>query len=321
MTSISKHEGSSNEVKKVNKGDMISSLPDCLLVHILSFLPTKYAVGTSILSSRWKHLWASVPTLDFDVNLRFKPVQSFLASSSNFMNFVDRVLLHHDLSCIQKFCLCTHSIDTYIGESRIYTWISEAIERGVQELDIEFDQDTYDINLPLNLFTCPTLVSLELRDRISFNVPRSVHFESLKVLHVSISYPDNDLTQYLFCNCPVLEDLLIEGEVESNEELLFDVSTPSLTRFELDLEANISDDCANKIVVNAPILEYLTLEDDYLPCYVLENLNSLVIAIVHVGDCCIKTKATKQHADRVLAILRGIIGYIFWCVYIYIYMT
>ncbi|XP_028092693.1 putative F-box protein At3g58960 [Camellia sinensis] len=39
---------------------------DLVLAHILSFLPTKYAVATSTLSPRWKHIWTSVPYLEFN---------------------------------------------------------------------------------------------------------------------------------------------------------------------------------------------------------------------------------------------------------------
>ncbi|XP_059623844.1 F-box/LRR-repeat protein At4g14103-like isoform X2 [Cornus florida] len=301
MASMSNHEGSSKKMRKIlKKVDRISSLPDSLLVHILSFLPTIDAVGTSILSSRWKHLWACVPTLDFDVNLPFGEPYSD-------MNFVDRVLFNHELSCIQKFRLnCIEENDL----SRVYTWISVAINRGVQELEIVINQGEWDFRCPLSLFTCPTLVVLKLGFLVSLStVPRSVHFKSLKVLHVSFNFPDNGLMQNLFWNCPVLEDLLIEGLVHSYDELSFDLSTRApLKRCKLDLGSNQVDATSkyisNEIVINSPGLECLTLHEDYLPCYVLENLTSLVKADVDVGHCCIKTKSTEQHADRVLVLLR-----------------
>ncbi|XP_059623821.1 putative F-box/FBD/LRR-repeat protein At5g22670 isoform X2 [Cornus florida] len=301
MASILNQEGSSKKVQKIlKKVDRISSLPDSLLVHILSFLPTKYSVRASILSSRWKHLWASVPTLDFDVDLPFGEPYSD-------MNFVDRVLLNHELSCIQKFRLnCKEENDL----SRVYTWIGVAIKRGVQELEIDINQGEWDFSCPLSLFTCPTLVVLKLRYGLTLStVPRSVHFKSLRVLHVSFNFPDNGLTQNLFWNCPVLEDLLIEGNGHSNEEVNFDLSTPAplkSCKLDLDLVEGIFEYNGNETVINAPTLEYLTLQEDYLPYYVLENLVSLVKADINVGHCCIKTKSTKQHADRVLVILREI---------------
>ena len=46
--------------------DRLSSLPDCLLHTIMSFLKARQAVQTCVLSTRWRHLWRSVPCLDID---------------------------------------------------------------------------------------------------------------------------------------------------------------------------------------------------------------------------------------------------------------
>ncbi|XP_066338367.1 MEIOTIC F-BOX protein MOF-like [Miscanthus floridulus] len=46
--------------------DRLSSLPDCLLHTIMSFLKARQAVQACVLSTRWRHLWRSVPCLDID---------------------------------------------------------------------------------------------------------------------------------------------------------------------------------------------------------------------------------------------------------------
>lgn len=83
-----------------NGQDRISGLPDEVLWHILSFLPTKYVVRTCILSTRWKNKWASAPYLDFDLGER-----SDFRSAVELLTFVDRVLFFRHSSNIQKFRL------------------------------------------------------------------------------------------------------------------------------------------------------------------------------------------------------------------------
>ena len=46
--------------------DRLSDLPDCVILHILSFLNSKHAIQTCILSKRLKPLWKRIPTLILD---------------------------------------------------------------------------------------------------------------------------------------------------------------------------------------------------------------------------------------------------------------
>ena len=67
-------------------GDRLSSLPDCLIHHIMSFMKARQVVQTCVLSTRWKHLWRSVPCLDIDQE-EFKATDSNSRSSETWEKF------------------------------------------------------------------------------------------------------------------------------------------------------------------------------------------------------------------------------------------
>ena len=47
-------------------GDHLSDLPDVLLHAIMSFLPARQVVQTTVLSRRWRDLWRSATCLNID---------------------------------------------------------------------------------------------------------------------------------------------------------------------------------------------------------------------------------------------------------------
>jgi hypothetical protein len=57
--------------------DRISDLPDPILCDILYSFPTEFAATTSVLSKRWRDLWLSVLSLDFDSRNTSKLLRSF----------------------------------------------------------------------------------------------------------------------------------------------------------------------------------------------------------------------------------------------------
>uniref|UniRef100_A0A803R4K9 F-box domain-containing protein n=1 Tax=Cannabis sativa TaxID=3483 RepID=A0A803R4K9_CANSA len=54
-----KTTSSSSSMVAGDDDDRISKLPDSVIIHILSFLPTEDVVQTCILSKRWKLIWLS----------------------------------------------------------------------------------------------------------------------------------------------------------------------------------------------------------------------------------------------------------------------
>lgn len=120
--------------------------------------------------------------------------------------FVDTVLLHGNGACIRKFRLkCnSHQLD-----SAVDSWICTVLELNVQELDLYFDME-YPIGLPPKFLFSRTLV-LKLYFSIFLDVPSSIWFPSLKVLHLrSVVFSTDDSTQRLLSSCSVLEQLVIE---------------------------------------------------------------------------------------------------------------
>ncbi|KAM7504148.1 hypothetical protein LguiB_003052 [Lonicera macranthoides] len=279
--------------------DRISNLPDSILCHILSFLPTKYAVGTSILSARWRYLWASLPNLDFDDTLYFDRSKARgytrIDVDPTFMNFVDRVLLLSDAPCLQSFRFVRYAVDDF---SLVDTWICAAVKRNVQKLELRYVIDV-PVKLPSILFTCKTLVVLILERGIFLEPPPSVWLPSLKILHLeTLEYGNEESARKLYAGCPILEELFIERYLFDTRRVI-DVSVPTLKRLKIEFthdgesSDHSDDEHANQevgytLVINCPKLKHLDLEDYVSTDFCVENLSSLSSARLYAGGCIYK---------------------------------
>ncbi|XP_058733920.1 F-box/LRR-repeat protein 13-like [Vicia villosa] len=79
--------------------DRLSDLPDCIVLHILSFLNTKHVVQTCVLSTRWKHLWKHIPSIILHP-LRFTTNNHFVAFVSNILSIRHNSTALHVLDLI-----------------------------------------------------------------------------------------------------------------------------------------------------------------------------------------------------------------------------
>lgn len=166
-------------MKKMEFGggrDVISGLPEDLCCNILSFLPTKEAASTSVLSRKWRHLFVFVPNLHFDESFYLNPVnqkkipttitdliemhnQRMNKISTSFMDFVDRVLALQGNSPLHKFSL---KVEDGVDPARINSWIDNVLDRGVSDLDLDIDLDS-EFVLTSKIFLSKTLVRLSLK--------------------------------------------------------------------------------------------------------------------------------------------------------------
>lgn len=179
--------------------DRISSLPDALLCHILSFLPTIEAVCTSVLSKRWKPLWLFVFTLHFND-------KNYLHNNDTYFRFLESVytvMLRRNLTqTIQRFDL--ECVSSHCKTSTVHTWVMAAIQHKVEHLALTLHST---VHLPCCIVTSTTLVVLKLTG-LTVNSVSSVSFPSLKTLHLTrVRFLEKSYVFEILSACPVLEDL------------------------------------------------------------------------------------------------------------------
>lgn len=255
--------------------DLISSLPDAILCHILSLMPTKYAFRSSILSTRWKSLWTSVPIIDFN---NCRGINKKDESPGGFMDFVDRVLLLHSLPSIDKFilrCGCGNE-----NPYRLNSWICTAIKLHVRQLFLSFTMPT-DVKLPQHLFTSTDLVVLKLSGNLRCRSPFMVSLPCLKVLRlIFLEFLDDGSLRNLISGCPVLEELEIYMSPRDNMNTLCICSSTLKKLFVYNEFNGTSAQCG--VVIKAPSLETLKLRDNVSRVFEVDELPSLVKANFHV---------------------------------------
>ncbi|KAJ4897085.1 F-box/LRR-repeat protein [Raphanus sativus] len=285
--------------------DGIGNLPEEVLCHILSFLTTKEAALTSILSKRWRNLFTLVPNIDIDDSVFLNPEEGKREREGilqSFMDFVDKVLSLQGDSPIVKFSLkCKTGIDT----DRLNRWICNVLRRGVASLDLvlDFDRSDDDLDsdymyfLPRELFVSPKLVELRLRSEFGVDWWRGGSRDTLLPMVKTLCFEStwillcDDLEVFLSA-FPVLEEFHMVGiEWPDSDE---SVSSQSLRK--LTLYAGGFEDWRNpkSISFDTPNLVYLEYSDYVAADYPKVNLPNLAEAVLDL-------KVTGHQIDLIRA--------------------
>ncbi|KAK7291158.1 hypothetical protein RIF29_06082 [Crotalaria pallida] len=205
--------------------DRISCLPGHVIDQILSLLPIREAVRTSILSSKWRYKWAALPNLVFDNQCLPVPYQDHSIIKNKLSRIIDHVLLLHS-GPIKKFKLSHRDL---IGVADIDKWTLHLSRRSIKELVLEIWKGQR-YKIPSSLFSCQSLIHLELFN--CFLKPPSTfrgfrNLKSLDLQHVTLT---QDVFENLISSCPLLERLtLMNFDGFSN----LNIDAPNLQYFDI----------------------------------------------------------------------------------------
>ncbi|KAL6648554.1 hypothetical protein ACP70R_012778 [Stipagrostis hirtigluma subsp. patula] len=229
--------------------DRLSNLPDGVLGHILSFLPTKEAGRTAVLARRWRYMFANVHTMSFEQDrvmhlsddyTFYVDAQERRSLNGNFLDDVCAAVLARRRcgglapnTSLRAFRLFFDDDEGYHGWDgpMVESLINHVLQQSNQELhlDLRFwtgqhcasggDSDDYEYpcreprwfpHLPARLFRCPYLRSLRV-GHCRLTPPETIVLPSLETLHLTdINEPCAPI-QRLISGCPRLADLTLEA--------------------------------------------------------------------------------------------------------------
>ncbi|KAK9085746.1 hypothetical protein Sjap_026157 [Stephania japonica] len=214
--------------------DRLSDLPEPILHHIFSFLPTSQVFFTTYcLSKRWRDFWASHPCLFLNINC--KDAEVFVGKFMSRVGGANR----QDL---QAFCLHWSSY-SYGGLKCVKKWIAVALARNVRELDIYLGHGRSMFTVPAKVFAAASSVkAIKLESRFfgdHFMVPiPMLSSPNLKTLElIKIKLPKGDSKGEVILGCPVLETLIMK-QCYYNHLQVLNLSLNRLKELEIDNTAD-----------------------------------------------------------------------------------
>ncbi|EOA12675.1 hypothetical protein CARUB_v10027829mg, partial [Capsella rubella] len=228
--------------------DKINELPEDLLLHILSFLPTKSVVATSVLSKRWRHVWKMVQNLKFDSE-----------NHNTFTEDVYRLLMLHKAPFLETYHL---EIRNSYDAIDVGILVGVAFARHVRNLVLDLDDlATSAVKFPsvYCIYDNNTLETLKLNNSIILDFPSRVCLNSLRKLQLhSVRFRNEESVRNLLCGCPGLEELVVHERYQTFGKA-FTIEVPSLQRLTIEEDYYFGGG-GGGYVINAPSLKYLNIK-------------------------------------------------------------
>ncbi|KAM0917976.1 hypothetical protein ACQ4PT_009358 [Festuca glaucescens] len=206
--------------------DYISNLPDAILGDIVSLLPTKKAACTQILARRWRPLWRSAPlNIECHGLLRDDGTIDFRGDPGEHLDkaAITRILSTHP-GPVRRLRVPAHHMQPR-HVNALNDWLVSPALNNLQVLEFYHRCDYANLLAvsswpppPASVFQLtPTLhVATFSHCTISDGTARSLHFPNLKMLALEEALLPETTVQSILARCPVLENLLLRGNVGSS---------------------------------------------------------------------------------------------------------
>ncbi|QCD94874.1 hypothetical protein DEO72_LG5g2963 [Vigna unguiculata] len=260
--------------EKEDERDMLSELPDDVLLHIMHFMNTKTAVGTSLLSKRWNNVWKCLTTLCFSLS-DFKTLASY-------DQFVNHIVSQRDTS------IGLHRLDFEacdIKEELLH--LVPPLLHDVPHLSIHLHTrslNMFNYSIPF-LFFSHSLTSLTLsidRSRRIFILPQPIQLPALRTLNltnVGFVVMDSDECVEPFSSCLVLDSLVLEWCYLTNPWKVLSISNPNLSRCTMKRYSF-------RLLLSTPNLTYLAIGKSMFPCEVSSTCDLALLQEADIDITC-----------------------------------
>ncbi|KAF8108000.1 hypothetical protein N665_0115s0015 [Sinapis alba] len=212
------------KIEEIDCKDMISALPEELLVTILLHISIKDAVATMILSKRWRYIWMMLPILDYnetndvdhdhDVVVGDDDDNDDLESKSIWW-FLDKSLKLHKAPVLERLLI---SLGRQCpSDASVGNWVAKAVDRGVIVVKFKLRWSAGPTRLPKSLYTCETLRELTLSNKVLVDFPSFSCLPSLELLELyNVVYKDEASLARFLSSCHVLRYLAVRRKKSDN---------------------------------------------------------------------------------------------------------
>ncbi|GLJ07206.1 hypothetical protein SUGI_0061580 [Cryptomeria japonica] len=254
--------------------DAFYTLPDSLLSFILSKIPIKDAVKSSILSKRWRFLYTQMPELTFSPHLVLGPdcpsLNPLLVSSAE--HIISNILLLHSHN-LEAFHLRNNGFDhnhRRFSRENVCKWVEYASLCNVQHLTLFdhyvpalFDERVDERHCALKetpppaFFSCSRLITLYLCDYVLTSIPIDFvgfpHLISCRLEDVQLT--DESLISFISL-CPLLQKLEIIRDDWLGNVIIF---SPTIEHLYVQRVKSLSVNCPKLKIMSGMMLEDLSV--------------------------------------------------------------